>query len=96
MKRVQAAVDECMGPLQWGDNDLLFLEMESEDGAEARMETVGSEIPGTETTKLTEALQVQMAMMQGQVHIHRGTIVYPDGVTVNLPQPALLHTVGAA
>ena len=69
VKWVQAAAVEHVGPLQWGDNDPLFLELESEDRAEARMETVGSEIPGTKAMELMEALQVQMAVMQGQVHI---------------------------
>ena len=52
-----------------GDDKPLFLEMESEDRAEVRTEMVGSEIPGTETAELTEALQAQTAVMQGQVHV---------------------------
>ena len=58
-----------MGLLQWGDDDLLFLEMESEDEAEVRMEMAGLENPGTETMELMEALWVQTTVMQGQVCI---------------------------
>ena len=47
----------------------MFLELESEEGAEARTETAGSEIPGNAATELTEALRVQMLAMQGQAHI---------------------------
>ena len=50
-----------------GDDNPLFLEMESEDRAEVQTETVGSEILGTEASELMEALQVQTATMQGQV-----------------------------
>ena len=48
----------------------LFLEWESEDGAEVRMETAGSEIPGSVAMELTEALRAQMSAMQGQAHYH--------------------------
>ena len=44
MKRVQVSAEEHMGPSQWGDNNPLFLELGSEVRAEARSETVVSEI----------------------------------------------------
>ena len=55
-----------MGPSQWGDDEPLFLESELEDGAKARTETAGSEIPGNVATELMEGLWVQTKVMQGQ------------------------------
>ena len=69
VKQARAVMDEDVGPLQQGGDKPLFLELESEEGAEARMETVGSEIPGNTATELMEALWAQMSAMQGQVHI---------------------------
>ena len=58
-----------MGPSQQGEEEPLFLESESEDGAEARTEMVGSEIPVNVATEMMEALWVQTSAMQGQVCI---------------------------
>ena len=69
MKRIQVVAEEHVDPSQWGDNNPLFLELGSEDRAEVRSETVGSEIPGTKATELTEALWVQTATMQVQACI---------------------------
>ena len=52
-----------------GEEEPLFLELESEDEAEARMEMAGSEIPESVAMGLTEALQAQTLAMQGQVCI---------------------------
>ena len=62
-------MEENAGPLQQGDNEPLFLESESEDGAEARMETAGLESPGNAAMELTEALWAQTMAMQGQACI---------------------------
>ena len=69
MKRTRAATEEDTGPSQQGEEEPLFLELESEEGAKARTEMAGSEIPGNATTELTEALWVQMSAMQGQACI---------------------------
>ena len=69
MKRIQVVAEEHVDPSQWGDNNPLFLELGSEDREEVRSETVGSEIPSTKATELTEALWVQTAMMQVQACI---------------------------
>ena len=62
-------MEEDAGPSQQGEYEPLFLESESEEGAKARTETAGSEIPGNAAMELMEALQVQTSAMQGQVHI---------------------------
>ena len=69
VKRIRATTEEVAGPSQRGEDEPLFLELGSEDGAEARMETAGSEIPGSAATELMEALQAQTSAMQGQAHI---------------------------
>ena len=68
VKRARAATEEGVGPLQRGEDEPLFLESESE-GAEARSEMVGSEIPCDMVAELTEALWVQTSALQGQVHL---------------------------
>ena len=69
VKRAQVATEEDAGPSQWGEDEPLFLESESEEGAEARMEIAGSEIPSNAAMELMEALQAQTSAMQGQAHI---------------------------
>ena len=51
-------MEEDVGPSQRGEKEPLFLESESEEGAKARTEMAGLEIPGNATTELTEALWV--------------------------------------
>ena len=65
----RAMTEEDAGLLQRGEDDPLFLESESEDGAEARSEMAGSEIPGSAATAQTEALRAQTSAMQGQACI---------------------------
>ena len=69
VKWAWAVTEEDVGPSQRGDDEPLFLELESEEGAKARMEMAGSEIPGNTAMELMEALQVQTSAMQGQAHI---------------------------
>ena len=68
VKRVWVVTEEGVGLSQRGEDEPLFLESESE-GAEARLETAGSEIPCDAAAELTEALQAQMSTLQGQVHL---------------------------
>ena len=69
VKRTWAAKEEDVGPSQQGEEEPLFLELDSEEGAKARTETAGSEIPRNAATELMEALQAQTSAMQGQVCI---------------------------
>ena len=69
VKQAQAVTEEDAGPSQWGKVEHLFLDSESEEGAEARTEMVGLEIPRNAASELTEALQAQTSVMQGQPHI---------------------------
>ena len=69
VKWTRVATEEDVDPLQWGEEEPLFLESESEDGAKARTETAGLEIPGSVATELTEALRAQTMAMQGQACI---------------------------
>ena len=69
VKWTRAATEEDACLSQWGEEESLFLESESEEGAEVRMETAGSEIPGNAAMELTEALRAQMSATQGQTHI---------------------------
>ena len=68
MKRAQVATEEGAGPSQRGEDEPLFLELELE-GAEARSETAGLEIPCDVAAELMEALRAQMSTLQGQVHL---------------------------
>ena len=68
VKRVWVAMEEGAGPLQQGEDEPLFLESESE-GAEARSEMAGSEIPCDMAEELTEALRAQTSALQSQVHL---------------------------
>ena len=68
MKRVRAVTEEGAGLSQRGEDKPLFLESESE-GAEARLETAGSEIPCDTAVELTEALRGQTSALQGQAHL---------------------------
>ena len=86
VKYVQAATEENMGPLQWGDNEPLFLELESEDGAEVRMETAGLEIPGNAATELTEALQVQTEALQVQTMTMQGQACIEEWLCTQMEQ----------
>ena len=56
-------------PLQWGEEEPLFLESDLEEGAKVRTEMAGLEIPGNAAMELTEALWAQTSAMQGQAHI---------------------------
>ena len=62
------ATEEGAGLSQRGEEEPLFLEAESE-GAKARSETVGSEIPCNTAVELTEALRVQTSTLRGQAHL---------------------------
>ena len=86
MKRIRATTEEEAGPSQRGEDDPLFLESESEDGAETRTETVGSEVPGSAVTELTEALRAQMSAMQGQVHLEERLCAQMEGLSISLDQ----------
>ena len=68
VKRVWAVMEEGAGLSQRGEDEPLFLESESE-GAEARSETVGSEILCNMAAELTEALWAQTSALQGQAHL---------------------------
>ena len=70
MKRVRAVTEEGAGLSQRGEDKPLFLELESE-GAKARSETVGSEIPCDMAAELMEALRVQTSALQGQAHLEK-------------------------
>ena len=65
-------VEEHVGPSQQEDDNPLFLELGSEDRVEVRSEMVELEIPGIKAMELTEALRVQMAVMQVQACIKEG------------------------
>ena len=79
-------MEEDIGPSQWGEEEALFLESESEDGAEARMETVRLEIPSYVAMELMEALQAQMSAMQGQVCIKEWLCAQMEQLLVSLDQ----------
>ena len=66
VKWAWAATEEDAGPSQRGEEEPLFLESESEEGAKARTEMAGSEIPRNAATELMEALWAQTSAMQGQ------------------------------
>ena len=68
VKRARAVTEEGAGPSQRGEDEPLFLESELE-GAEARSETVGSEIPCDTAAELTEVLWAQTSALQGQAHL---------------------------
>ena len=61
-------MEEGAGPSQRGEDEPLFLELELE-GAEARSEMAGSEIPCDAAVELTEALRAQTSTLQGQAHL---------------------------
>ena len=60
VKRAWVATEEDAGPSQRGEDEPLFLELESEEGVEVRTETAGSEIPGNMATELTEAVRATL------------------------------------
>ena len=78
--------EEDVGMSQRGEDEPLFLELESEDGAEARTETVGLEIPGSMATELTEALWAQTSAMQGQVRIEERLCAQMERLSISLNQ----------
>ena len=86
VKQTWAAMEEDAGPSQWGEEEPLFLELESEEGAEVRTETAGSEIPGNAAMELTEALRVQMSAMQGQAHIKEWLCTQMEQLSISLNQ----------
>ena len=85
VKRVQAAMEEGVGLLQRGEDEPLFLESESE-GAEARSETVGSEIPCDMAAELTEALWAQTSTLQGQAHLEERLCTQMERLSISLNQ----------
>ena len=86
MKRVWAVMEEDAGPLQRGEDEPLFLESESEDGADARSEMAGSDIPGGAAMELTEALRAQTSAMQGQVCIEERLCTQMEQLSISLNQ----------
>ena len=58
-KWAQVATEEDTGPFQWGEEEPLFLELESEEGAKARTEKAGLEIPGNAATELMEPCRLR-------------------------------------
>ena len=64
----------------------MFLESESEDGAKARTETAGLEIHRIMATELTEALQAQMTVMQGQACIEEWLCGQMEQLSISLNQ----------
>ena len=79
-------MEEDIGPSQWGEEEALFLESESEDGAEARMETVRLEIPSYVAMELMEALQAQMSATQGQAYIREWLCTQMERLLISLDQ----------
>ena len=85
VKRVWAATEEGEGPSQRGEDEPLFLELESE-GAKARSETTGSEIPCDMAVELTEALRAQTSALQGQAHLKERLCTQMERLSVSLNQ----------
>ena len=85
VKRVRAVTEKGAGPLQRGEDEPLFLESESE-GAKARSETVGSEIPCDAAAELTEALWAQMSTLQGQAHLEERLCAQMEQLSISLDQ----------
>ena len=79
-------MEEDVGPSQRGEKEPLFLESESEEGAKARSETAGSEIPGNAAMELTEALRVQTSVTQGQAHIGAWLCARMEQLSISLNQ----------
>ena len=86
VKRVRETTEEGAGPSQRGEGEPLFLESESEDGAEARTEMAGSEIPGSMAMELTEALRAQTSAMQGQACIEERLCAQMERLSISLNQ----------
>ena len=78
--------EEEAGPSQRGEDEPLFLESGSEDGAEARTETAGLEVPSSAAMELTEALRAQMSAMQGQAHIEERLCAQMERLLISLDQ----------
>ena len=76
--------EEDTGPSQQGEDEPLFLE--SEDGAEARTEMVGLEIPSSVATELMEALWAQTSAMQGQACIEERLCAQMEQLSISLDQ----------
>ena len=85
VKRARAATEEGAGPSQQGEDEPLFLESESE-GAEARSETAGSEIPCDVVAELTEVLWVQTSTLQGQAHLEERLCAQMERLSISLNQ----------
>ena len=85
VKRARAATEEGAGPSQRGEDEPLFLESKSE-GAEARLETAGSEIPCDTAVELTEALQAQTSALQGQAHLEERLCAQMERLSISLNQ----------
>ena len=86
VKRARVATEEDAGPSQWGEEEPLFLELESEEGAEARTETAGLEIPGNTAMELMEALRMQTSVMQGQACIREQLCAQMEQLLISLNQ----------
>ena len=91
VKWTRVAMEEDTGPLQQGEEEPLFLASESEEGAEARTEMVGSEIPRNVATELMEALWVQTSAMQGQARIEEWLCAQMEQLSISLDQHRNLH-----
>ena len=79
-------MEEDAGPSQRGEDNPLFLESELEDGAKARLETAGSEIPSSVATALMEALRAQTSAMQGQACIEERLCAQMERLSISLDQ----------
>ena len=79
-------MEEDAGPLQQGEEEPLFLESELEDGAEARTEMAGLEIPGNVAMELTEALWAQTSAIQGQACIEEQLCTQMERLSISLNQ----------
>ena len=86
VKRVWETTEEGTGPSQRGEGEPLFLESESEDGAEVRTEMAGSEIPGSTAMELTEALWAQTSAMQGQARIEERLCTQMEQLSISINQ----------
>ena len=85
VKRAWAATEEGVGPSQRGEDEPLFLELESE-GAKARSETAGSEIPCDMAAELTEALWAQTSTLRGQAHLEERLCTQMERLLISLDQ----------
>ena len=86
VKWAWVAMKEDAGQSQWGEEEPLFLELETKDGAKVRTEMAGLEIPGNTAMELMEALWAQTMLMQGQVCIEEWLCAQMEQLLVSLDQ----------